>query len=133
MKQDIRTKLIVFMPAILLVLYAVLIIMNFKEYKEIYITSIIALIINIVLFKKAHTHLLTKEGKEEYKKAYGLKSYIEDYSLMKERELDSNILWDDYLTYAIAFGISNKVTDRFGEGYMKANVTLQNIDKFLRF
>ena len=107
--------------------------MNFKEYKEIYITSIIALIINIVLFKKAHTHLLTKEGREEYKKAYGLKSYIEDYSLMKDRELESTILWDDYLTYAIAFGISNKVTDRFGEEFMKANITLQNIDKFLRF
>lgn len=34
-----------------------------------------------------------------------------------------NILWDDYLTYAIAFGISNKVTDRFGEELMNANTS----------
>ena len=68
-----------------------------------------------------------------YKKALGLKAYIDDYSLMKERSLDSSIIWDDYLTYAIAFGISNKVTDLLGENIMKTNMLLQNIEKTLRF
>ena len=104
-----------------------------NTYIDALIFYIVLLVINILLMKKANNHLLTPEGRKEYQKAYGLKSYIEDFSLMKERELDSTILWDDYLTYAIAFGISNKVTDRFDEEFMNINIILQKIDKFLRF
>lgn len=93
----------------------------------------ILVILNIIVLRLADTHVLTSKGKEEYKKAYGLKSYIEDYSLMQERELESTILWDDYLTYAIAFGISNKVLDRFGEDLMKVNISLQRLDNILKF
>ncbi len=99
----------------------------------IFVFITILLLLNTIIFKKSNTHVFTKKGKEAYKKAYGLKSYIDDYSLMKERELESTILWDDYLTYAIAFGISNKVTNRFGEELMNANILLKKLDKFLKF
>ncbi|MBQ6860951.1 MAG: DUF2207 domain-containing protein [Clostridia bacterium] len=101
--------------------------------KELLITYTGLILLNTFTYKKAHTHLYTKKGKQIYKKAYGLKAYIEEYSLIKERELDSTIVWDDYLTYAIAFGISNKVTDLVGEDIMKANMILQRIEKSLRF
>ena len=91
------------------------------------------IILNTVLLIKSRTHIFTSTGIIEYNKAKGLKSYIEDYSLMKQRDIDSVIIWDEYLAYAVAFGIPNKITDKFNEKLMIANITLQKIDKILRF
>ena len=93
----------------------------------------VLIILNVIIGRKTKTHVFTKKGKEEYKKVLGLKAYINDYSLMKDRELESSILWDDYLSYAIAFGISNKVTKILGEDIMNKNIMLQNIDYVLKF
>lgn len=89
-----------------------LIVLNFLE--SIYLKRII----------KEELIILTKKGKEEYKKACGLKKYIKNYSLIKDKEIDSIALWDEYLIYATAFGIPNKVTDKF-------SVKLIDIDKVL--
>lgn len=91
----------------------------------------ITIILNIIILIKSRTHVYTKTGKNEFAKAHGLKQYILDYSLMKERELDSVIIWDEYLAYAIAFGITNKITDKLNENLMNANIMLQKIESLL--
>ena len=61
-----------------------------------------------------------------------LKKYINDYSLIKNRDLESVIIWDEYLAYATAFGIPNKVTDSIYEGWYNLNLNLQVVEKILR-
>ena len=90
------------------------------------------IILNIIILIKTNTHIFTEIGKSEFSKIQGLKQYIVDYSLMKERDLDSVIIWDEYLAYAVAFGIPNRITDKLGENLMNTNVILQKIEAILK-
>ena len=54
-------------------------------------------------------NVLTQEGDELSKRWKGLKNYMEDFSLLKDKEVPDLILWEQYLVYATAFGISKKV------------------------
>ena len=53
--------------------------------------------------------ILTDTGKEEAKMWKGLKRYMEEYSLLNEKQAPDIVLWEKYLVYATAFGISEKV------------------------
>ena len=57
-------------------------------------------------------NVLTQEGDELSKRWKGLKKYMEDFSLLKEKEVPDLILWEQYLVYATAFGISKKVIEQ---------------------
>lgn len=98
-----------------------------------FIYGSLLVILNIITIKLTQTHIFTLKGKEEYIKAQCLKAYIEDYSLLDEKDIESTIIWEDYLAYAVAFGISNKVTDKFSEGLLNLNLALQDLDKVLKF
>lgn len=110
-------------------------IMNFpiNEYIYVLILSVIILLLNIIIFKRTKLHVFTKTGQKEFAKAQGLKKYIIDYSLMKERDLESTIIWDEYLAYAVAFGIPNKIIEKFNEGLMNTNIIIQKIESILNF
>ena len=54
---------------------------------------------------------LTEFGKEEYAKWRALYNFINEGTLLKEKELLDATLWEQYLVYATAFGISEKVSD----------------------
>ena len=96
------------------------------------IITLIAFMLNVVTSLKIRLNVLTEKGKEEKKKLLELKKYIKDYSLIEKRDLESVILWDDYLAYATAFGIPNKVIDNIYEGWYDLNLDLQVIDKILK-
>ena len=64
-------------------------------------------------------------------KTVRIKNYINDYSLLKNRALESVIIWDKYLAYATAFGIPNKITNSIYEGWYNLNINLQVIEKML--
>lgn len=59
----------------------------------------------------------------------GLKRYMSEFSLMKEKEVPELILWEKYLVYATVFGISEKVLKQLkvvypqmlDENYMNSN------------
>lgn len=114
-----------------LVLIITSLIFVFKDHYMILIMLSILTVLNTIVLFKSKLHILTKKGKEEYKKIYGLKSYIVDFSLMEERDVDSTIIWDDYLTYAVAFSIPNKITNKFNSVLMESNIILQKIDRFI--
>ncbi len=73
----------------------------------IFIVALIGLIYIIYVSKK--TTPFTQKGLEENLKWKGLKKYMEDYSLLKEREVPEIVLWEKYLVYATSFGIAKKV------------------------
>ena len=53
--------------------------------------------------------LLTQFGEDEYAKWRGLYNFLNSETLMKERTVVELPLWEHYLVYATAFGISEKV------------------------
>jgi len=53
--------------------------------------------------------LLTKFGEEEYDKWRGLYKFLNSETLMNERTVVDLVIWEQYLVYATAFGISKKV------------------------
>ena len=57
-------------------------------------------------------NILTQGGDELSRRWKGLKNYMEDFSLLKDKEVPDLILWEQYLVYATAFGISKKVIEQ---------------------
>lgn len=71
----------------------------------------ILLIADFVLINLANKRIsvYTQEGVDERDKWIAFKKYMEDFSLLKEKDVPDLALWEKYLVYATAFGISEKV------------------------
>ncbi len=67
----------------------------------------VLLILSFILISRYN--YLTQEGINERERWNGLKKYMEDFSLLNEKEVPDLILWEKYLVYATVFGISEKV------------------------
>lgn len=68
-------------------------------------------ILNIIAVSKVYKKLnpFTDKGFDESAMWKGLKKYMEDFSLLKEREVPELAIWEEFLVYATAFGIADKV------------------------
>ena len=93
--------------------------------------AVLIIILNIISFKASQTHSLTDKGIKEYNKVYALKRYIKEYGLMEQREMDGIKVWDEYLIYACAFGISTKITGKIDEDALKINKFINNLEDYL--
>ena len=71
----------------------------------------IALIIGAIKLRQNARHLvlLTQFGEDEYIKWRSLYNYLNSETLMDERTVVELPIWEQYLIYATAFGISDKV------------------------
>lgn len=72
----------------------------------------IAFIISAIYLNKISKQyiLLTQKGEDEYIKWRGLYNFLNSGTLMHEKTVIELPLWEQYLVYATAFGISEKVT-----------------------
>lgn len=74
------------------------------------IPSIIC-IINIIIcgnvIKKLN--ILTQKGVNQKEEWNGLKKYMEDFSLLNEKNVPELVIWEKYLVFATAFDIADKV------------------------
>lgn len=73
---------------------------------------------NIYLPSTFNLSLITKEvftekGRQEIINLFGFQNYLEDFTLMQEREPVEVALWDDYLIIAQLFGMTDKVAETF--------------------
>jgi len=73
--------------------------------------------------KSSNLLLFTQYGANEQAKWYGLYNYLNSDTLMNEKEIHDLALWEKYLIYATAFGISEKVIKA-----IKINAVELNID-----
>lgn len=74
------------------------------------ILGTVLIICSIYLKKIAKKYiLLTQFGEDEYEKWKGLYNFLNSKTLMNEKTLIELPLWEKYLVYATAFGISEKV------------------------
>ena len=69
------------------------------------------LLINVILCAILSTKYsgLTQKGVDEKEQWEGLKKYMLDFSMIKDKEVPELILWEKYLVFATVFGIADKV------------------------
>ena len=60
---------------------------------------------------------LTLVGQKEYNNLKGLAKYMQEFSLMDEHEIPELVLWEDYMIFATAMGIADKVAEQLEIAY----------------
>lgn len=85
------------------------------------IPSIIASYYCFKIYGRYNT--LTQKGVDEKESWVGLKNYMNDFSLLKEKEVPELVLWEKYLVFATAFGIADKVLSQLKVIYPELNDT----------
>ena len=63
----------------------------------------------LVAKEKKKVNIYTQKGVDEREKWKGLIKYMEDFSMLDEKEVPDIVLWEHFLVYATAFGIAEKV------------------------
>lgn len=125
---DIRIVFLIILTVFIIISTSI----NVAKYHTIFfIFTLLAICLNIYIVYRSQWIILTKEGKEEQLKLLELKNYINDYSLIKNRDLESVIIWDKYLAYATAFGIPSKITSSIYEVWYNLNINLQVVETIL--
>jgi len=81
--------------------------------------SIYMVIEQIIYFNKSY--IRTIKGNELLNKAYALKNYLKDYSLIKNRTEEELILWEYYLVYAVILDVNVKIEDEIIKKYLHNN------------
>lgn len=118
-QKEIRSKASTFMVlGILVMIFANLISnstrmdMAFGAY---FILGISLIISSVYMKKQSHKYvLLTQFGEDEYVKWRGLYNFLNSDTLISERTFVELPMWEKYLVYATAFGLSEKVIKAIG-------------------
>lgn len=71
----------------------------------------------IVYIKKGY--IRTIKGNVLLNKAYALKNYLKEYSLIKNRTEKELVLWEYYLIYAVVLGVNEKIEEEIIDKYVK--------------
>lgn len=79
--------------------------------------AVYIIIEQIIYFNKNYTR--TIKGKILLNKAYALKNYLKEYSLIKDRTEKELVLWEYYLIYAVALDVNVKIEDKIIEKYIR--------------
>ena len=75
---------------------------------------VLLVIIDLILITKSNKTIsvYTTKGVDERDQWIALKKYMMDFSLLKEKDVPDLVLWEKFLVYATAFGISEKVIEQ---------------------
>ena len=68
-------------------------------------------IARIIAFVKYGLGKRTKKGEELLEQIYGLKNFLKDFSIIKDRKLEEVYLQEHYLVYALTLDVNTKVDD----------------------
>jgi len=63
----------------------------------------------IMIFYSSSFTRRTKYGSDQHSKWHGFKRFLEDFSQMKEANINSIVVWEHYLVYAVSLGVAEKV------------------------
>lgn len=83
------------------------------------ITAILGYIYVIFYAMKSQENLYnrSKLAEELNKKLEGLKNYINEYSLLKDKTSEDITLWEDYLIYSVIFNQNNDIIEEYKKYY----------------
>ena len=87
--------------------------------------------IAFIEIQKENGIFLNKEGKEELKKWIKLKNFMENYTLLKDRDIEEIVIYERYIPYAISLGVNvkykNTMFDIFEEEEFKSIIKDKSI------
>ena len=73
-------------------------------------------LVSFVLLRNIKTPL-TVYGQREYDKLHALGKYMQEFSMMEEHEIPELVMWEDYMIFATAMGIADKVAKQLEIAY----------------
>lgn len=76
---------------------------------------------------------LTKKGQQELDELYGLKHFLLDFSLIQERGIAETVLWQDYMVYALMFGIADKLESQIRQLYPELVPQLEQHQRYVHY
>ena len=92
--------------------------------------------IAFIEIQKENGIFLNKEGKEELKKWIKLKNFMENYTLLKNRNVEEIVIYERYIPYAIALGVNvtyrNTMFDIFDEEELKSIIEDKSIENLFK-
>lgn len=69
---------------------------------------------------------LTDIGKKELSEVYGLRKFLDEFTLINEREIGEVTIWENLLIYATLFGLAKKVLKDLKKVYPDKVVEIEN-------
>lgn len=93
--------------AVKVVLYILIAVVSIFTLPIVIIPAIVATVYSSIITKRYNT--LTQKGENEKQKWEALKKYMEEFSMLKDKEVPELVLWEKYLVFATAFGVADKV------------------------
>ncbi len=108
---------IILATLILIVIYAIFA----KDYYIIYDILLLG-ITCLIIFTDDYMLKHDPEILNDFYNLRRIEKKLNDYSLMKEENIEYSKLWEHYYSYAVAFGIPNPVNEEIGTIYDKAQI-----------
>ena len=72
---------------------------------------------------------LTEVGRKELGEVYGLRKFLEEFTLINERSSVEGIVWEDLLVYATLFGLADKVLKELKNMYPDRIAEIDNYSR----
>ena len=85
---------------------------------------LINLISSLLILTFSNPIILTNKGLQEYYKLKELENFIKDFSNLDDKEIKNVELWEEYLLYATAFGIPEKITNSIPQNLINFKLIL---------
>ncbi len=79
------------------------------------------------------TRDLTKTGNARLDELLGFRRYLQDFTLLQEREMVSAVMWQDYMAYAVLLGIAEPAMDQFKEVCLGQLPDFERYNKYVRW
>lgn len=79
---------------------------------------------------KKKTSILTQEGADKQSEWKGLKTFMEEFSMLDKREVPELAIWEKYLVYATAMGVADKVIKQLKIVYPNFEEMAQGINSY---
>lgn len=115
---------------ILLSIILLIIIGNMKI-NLLHILLLINIISSLLILIFSNPIVFTEKGLQEYYKLKELENFIKDFSNLDDKEIKNIELWEEYLLYATAFGISEKITDNIPQKLINFKLSFESLNSSL--
>lgn len=76
---------------------------------------------------------LTKQGWDQLDEILGLKRYLLEFSLIRERGIHETVIWQDYMVYAMLLGIADKVAPQIKELYPDVLPQVERYESYINY
>ena len=69
---------------------------------------------------------LSERGKEELAQVYGLRKFLDEFTLISERSVTEGVIWENLMVYATLFGVAKKVLSELKRVYPDRMPEIEN-------